>query len=89
MGRVAAYCDRMANLDRRKPLWPQIYQDIKGKIERGELAPGDQVPGIHAIMREYQVTNTTAQKVIRALKDAGLVEVWSGSGTFVAEQQQR
>lgn len=82
---VAAYGGRMADLDRRKPLWPQIYEDIKGQIERGELAPGDRVPGIHAIMTTYGVTNSTAQKALRALKADGLVETWSGSGTFVRQ----
>ena len=77
----------MADLDRRLPLWPQIYEDIRGQIERGELAPGDRVPGIHAIMTTYQVTNSTAQKVIKALKRDGLVETWSGSGTYVSTRE--
>lgn len=75
----------MADLDRRKPLWPQIYEDIKGQIERGELAPGDRVPGIHTIMQTYGVTNSTAQKVLKALKADGWAEAWSGSGTYVVE----
>lgn len=77
----------MADLDRRLPLWPQIYEDLRGQIERGELAPGDRVPGIHAIMTTYQVTNSTAQKVIKALKRDGLVETWSGSGTYVSARE--
>ncbi|MFI6485864.1 winged helix-turn-helix domain-containing protein [Nonomuraea sp. NPDC050663] len=76
--------DLPPELDRRIPLWPQIADYIRRRIESGDLTPGDRVPGIHAIMETFGVTNSTAQKALRALKAEGLVETWSGSGTFVS-----
>lgn len=71
------------DLDRRKPLWPQIAEQIKNKIRSGELAKGDRIPGIHALMQEYSVTNSTAQKALKHLKETDWAESWSGSGTYV------
>jgi len=42
------------------------------------------LPSIRTISQEYEVATTTAQKVIEALRDEGLV-VTSPMGTYVAE----
>lgn len=61
----------------------RIVAEIGGRIERGDLRPGDRVPSTRAITREYGVAMATATKVIAALRDAGLVETKSGAGTVV------
>jgi GntR family transcriptional regulator len=66
--------------------WRQIAQIYRDKIESGELQPGDRVPSIRSLAQEYQVATTTAQKVIEALKDEGLI-VTSPMGAFVAERR--
>jgi GntR family transcriptional regulator len=66
--------------------WRQIAQLYRDKIDAGELRPGDRLPSIRSISQEYEVATTTAQKVIEALRDEGLV-VTSPMGTFVAERQ--
>jgi GntR family transcriptional regulator len=63
--------------------WRQIAQIYRDKIRSGELAPGARLPSIRSISQEYEVATTTAQKVIEALRDEGLVET-SPMGTFVA-----
>jgi GntR family transcriptional regulator len=65
--------------------WRQIAQIYRDKISSGELAPGDRLPSIRSISQEYEVATTTAQKVLEALRDEGLV-VTSPMGTFVAER---
>jgi len=65
--------------------WRQIAQIYRDRIASGELAPGDRLPSIRSISQEYEVATTTAQKVLEALRDEGLV-VTSPMGTFVAEQ---
>ncbi|GAA2665062.1 GntR family transcriptional regulator [Nonomuraea recticatena] len=50
-------------IDRRKPIWPQIVRELTRQIEEGELAPGDQVPGINALIEIYGISNNTAQRV--------------------------
>lgn len=64
--------------------WRQIAEIFRARISSGELAPGDRVPSIASISQEYGVAMTTAQKVIVALRDEGLV-VTSPMGTFVVE----
>jgi DNA-binding GntR family transcriptional regulator len=64
--------------------WRQIAQIYRDKIESGELQAGDRVPSIRTLAQEYEVATTTAQKVIEALRDEGLI-VTSPMGAFVAE----
>jgi GntR family transcriptional regulator len=65
--------------------WRQIAQVYRDKIESGELQAGDRVPSIRTLAQEYEVATTTAQKVIEALRDEGLI-VTSPMGAFVAER---
>ena len=65
--------------------WRQIAQIYRDKIESGELRADDRVPSIRALAQEYEVATTTAQKVIEALRDEGLI-VTSPMGAFVAER---
>jgi DNA-binding transcriptional regulator YhcF (GntR family) len=62
--------------------WRQIAKIYRDKIRSGELKSGDRLPSIRSITQEYEVAGTTAQKVIEALRDEGLV-VTSPMGTFV------
>jgi DNA-binding GntR family transcriptional regulator len=64
--------------------WRQIAQVYRARIESGELAPGDRLPSIASISQEYGVAMTTAQKVIVALREEGLVTT-SPMGTFVKD----
>jgi len=65
--------------------WRQIAQIYRARIESGELAPGARLPSIRSMSQEYEVATTTAQKVLEALRDEGLV-VTSPMGTFVADR---
>jgi GntR family transcriptional regulator len=65
--------------------WRQIAQIYRDKIESGELQAGDRVPSIRTLAQEYEVATTTAQKVIEALRDEGLI-VTSPMGAFVAQR---
>lgn len=67
------------------PPWMQVRDAIRDKILSGELAPGAML-SIVSIHQEYGIAKTTARKVIRALRDEGLVRITPGWGTFVAER---
>ena len=64
--------------------WRQIAEIFRAKIASGELAPGDRLPSIASLAQEYEVAKTTAQKVIEALRDEGLVDT-SPMGTYVKQ----
>lgn len=69
----------------RRSKWRQAYAVICDRIRTGELAAGDRVPTVHELMAEFGMSNTVAQKVHRALREAGLVETEPGTGSYVLE----
>lgn len=46
---------------------------LRGRIARGELRPGDQLPGIHALARSGGVGTKTAAHALNELRAEGLV----------------
>jgi DNA-binding GntR family transcriptional regulator len=68
------------------PPYLQIAADLRGRIESGELAPGDMVPSITRLTQEYGVSKGTAVKALDVLRREGLTRTVAGWGTFVAER---
>ncbi|GIF73220.1 TetR/AcrR family transcriptional regulator C-terminal domain-containing protein [Asanoa siamensis] len=64
----------------------RIAAEIQDRIARGEFAPGDRIPSTREITRDWGVAMATATKVIVALRDAGVVETRSGSGSIVIDR---
>ncbi|MFC3982287.1 GntR family transcriptional regulator [Streptosporangium jomthongense] len=71
------------------PRWVQIYELIRGRIESGELAPGDQVPSVLQLQATYGIATATGQKVHRALRADRLVRTEPGMGSFVLSEAER
>lgn len=71
-------------IDRASPVppWRQIADLYRERIRSGELGPGSRLPSIATMAQEYEVAKTTAQKVIEALRDEGMVAT-SPMGTYV------
>jgi len=61
----------------------QIAAILRGRIERGEYAPGQRLPGINDLMGEYGVAHLTANKALRLLVDEGLAVLSPGRGFYV------
>ena len=70
---------------RRRPvsLVRQVMDDLRGRIEQGDYAPGDKLPPESGLMEEQQVSRTVIREAISRLQAAGLVETRHGIGTFV------
>ncbi|MFG2823928.1 TetR/AcrR family transcriptional regulator C-terminal domain-containing protein [Kitasatospora sp. NPDC048365] len=64
--------------------YSQIVAELRGRIESGQLAPGDRVPSTREITREWGVAMATATRVLTELRTAGLVRAVPGVGTVVA-----
>jgi GntR family transcriptional regulator len=62
-----------------------IAWEIRDKINRGELEPGDAIPSLPTIRDDYRVSYQTAQAAVTLLKVWGLVRSDVGRGTFVLE----
>ncbi|KAA2255989.1 GntR family transcriptional regulator [Solihabitans fulvus] len=61
----------------------RIVAELRARIARGELRPGERVPSTRLITREWGVAMATATKVIATLRDEGLVDTRPGAGTVV------
>ncbi|RKE23169.1 TetR/AcrR family transcriptional regulator C-terminal domain-containing protein [Streptomyces sp. TLI_171] len=65
--------------------YEQIAAELRGRIERGELRPGDRVPSTREITRRWNVAMATATRVLTELRGQGLVRAVPGVGTVVAD----
>lgn len=56
---------------------------IRGRIGDGTYPPGTRVPSVVQLGSEFGIANVTAQKVVRALRDEGLIRTEPGMGSYV------
>lgn len=68
--------------DHRQPS-ERIADDLLLGFLSGEFAPGDQLPSVGELTKEYGVAPNTVQNAMRILKDKGLVYSVKRQGTFV------
>lgn len=62
----------------------RIVQELRRRIEAGELKPGDRVPSARAITKQWGVAIATATKAHATLREEGLTVARPGVGTVVA-----
>lgn len=67
------------------PKYFKISNEIIRKIENRKLLPGTQLPSENEIVKIYQVSNTTARKVLMELELGGWAYRVKGKGTFVKD----
>lgn len=67
-----------------QPEYLRIAADLRRRISSGEWGPGDQIPTLPALCREYGgVSETTIRNALRLLTNEGLVESRARAGTRV------
>ncbi len=64
-------------------LYEQIVQQIEHSILSGELKPGNQLPSERDLAQQFGVSRTAVREAVKALREKGLVEAYTGRGTFV------
>jgi GntR family transcriptional regulator, transcriptional repressor for pyruvate dehydrogenase complex len=64
-------------------LYEQIVQQVEASILNGQLKPGDQLPAERDLAQSFGVSRTAVREAVRTLREKGLVEPFSGRGTFV------
>lgn len=72
-----------------KPLYEQIADNIKDKIARGELKPGEQVASQNELVKEYGVSMITVKKALSNLVSDGTLFTRQGKGTFVSGRESK
>lgn len=69
------------------PKHRQIADELRGRINRGELEPGDMLPSEAALCEQYGVSRTTVRAALSSLAHEGLVTSESGRGSFVRQRR--
>lgn len=68
------------------PLYREIADDLRRKIESGELSEGEKLPTEDELIAEYTASRNTVRGAIKELSTRGVVYSHHGKGTFVTEQ---
>ncbi len=66
-------------------LYEQIVQQIEESVLKGMLKPGDQLPAERELAQRFGVSRTAVREAVKVLREKGLVEAYSGRGTFITD----
>src|SRR6516225_3182623 len=69
-----------------EPMYRLIAEDVRQKIESGQLAGGSRLPTELEFREQYDASRNTVRDAIKWLMTRGLVETRPGQGTFVVEK---
>ena len=67
-------------------LYRRIAEDIRQEILKGKLQPGDRLPSIRTLVRQWNCTPGTIQRAYQELSRQGLVVSQAGKGTHVSDE---
>ena len=73
------------NYNSRIPIYLQVIDDMKKRIIKGELSPGDKLPSSRELAIEYEVNPNTAARIYKEMEQMDICYVKRGMGTFISE----
>ena len=69
------------------PIYLQVINDLKKKMVKGELKPGEKMPASRELAVMYKVNQNTAARIYREMEMQGYCFTRRGIGTFVSEEE--
>lgn len=72
------------NLDKKRPICPQICEKLSVMIAKKELQPGDRLMSVRDVAISASVTPNTVQKSFEQLEQKGVIYSKRGSGWYVS-----
>lgn len=79
----------MTELSYRSPLYIQLREVIRGKIEDGEFPPGTAIPSENQLAEIYGLSRLSVRSALEALENEGLLKSVQGKGVFVQGPKTR
>ena len=76
-------------LDRPAAPYLQIAAELRDRIRSGDLAPGETLPSVRTIVRDYGVAMATAQRALGTLRAEGYLRSERGVGNVVTSEEER
>ena len=67
-----------------RPIYQQIYDQIKAAILSGELREGDMLPSIRALAKDLRISVITTKRAYEELEKEGFIYTVAAKGCFVA-----
>lgn len=77
--------DKLWNLDKSRPICPQICEQISVLIASGEIGPNQKLMSVREVALNAGVNPNTVQKAFEQLERQGLIYSVRGSGWFVSD----
>lgn len=72
----------------RTPLYRRLADHYQAAIQAGTLAVGDRMPSVRDLMRQHQVSLSTALQALRHMEEGGWLEARPRSGYFVRQPRR-
>ncbi|TDC75891.1 GntR family transcriptional regulator [Streptomyces hainanensis] len=69
-----------------RPVYQRIADDLRRRIDEGELSVGDRIPSRAELKRAYAASDQTVDRAVRVLKAAGYASGQFGRGVFVSDR---
>lgn len=69
------------------PLYLQVYEDIKQKIQNGQYKEGEKLPSERNLYSEYDVSRITTREALKLLEEEGYIKREHGRGSYVLGSQ--
>lgn len=73
------------NMDKNRPICPQICEQLSVMIAKGCYSPNDRLPSVRELALDAGVNPNTVQKSLEQLESLGYIHSVRGSGWFVNE----
>ncbi len=70
----------------RSRVYTSVVDQILASIRSGKFSPGTSLPAERVLANQLQVSRGSLREAIRVLEHAGVVDVRTGSGTYVTQQ---
>ncbi|MCM1149786.1 MAG: GntR family transcriptional regulator [Butyricicoccus sp.] len=67
-----------------RPIYEQIYAQIKKAVISGELSAGDALPSIRALAKDLRISVITTKRAYDELEKDGYINTVAGKGCYVA-----
>lgn len=77
----------MTKEDFKKPIYLQLRENIRNKIEEGEYQPGTAIPSENTLAKTFGINRITIRNAVDALVNEGLLKRVQGKGVFVVGQK--
>lgn len=68
-----------------RPIYEQIYHQIRDQVLSGTLVPGQPLPSIRALAKDLRVSVITTKRAYEELEQAGFIRTIPAKGSYVAE----